>query len=100
MGGEEAKGSKRESGGDITLRGQEEGYRRKCKQDWDNLSYRILHLVLLPRSINTSGAVIWYTGIGSNIFCFSTKCVLDTTETYGKVKKLLFPGSFRNLVEK
>lgn len=92
--GEEAKDSKRESGKGITLKGQEEGYRRKCKQEWDNLSYKILHLVLLLKNINTPGMVIWYIGMGSNVFCFSTKYVLDTAETYRNVKKLLFPYSF------
>lgn len=61
MGGEEAKDSKRESGGDITLKGQEEGYRRKCKQDWDNLSYRILGVTTKKHQyIRSSNLVHWY----------------------------------------
>lgn len=48
-------------------------------------------LVLLLKNISTPRTVIWYIGMGSNMFCFSTKCVPDTAETYmGRWNNLYF----------
>lgn len=86
MGGEEEKDSKRESGKDITLKGQKEGYRKKYKQDRDNLNYRILPGVTTEKYQYTrnSNLVHWY---GKQHVLFQHKvCSEYRRNLYGKVE--------------